>query len=157
MGLALAWTVSEQWTFAGLLLLGCGIVSDVLDGLVARATDRVSETGKWLDPFMDKILYLPPLFVFAASGMIDWTLLAILAFADIAGTLARPILRDHGIRSKATNWGKAKTGLVFFLMSILIIIPETRLEIPVFPMMIPVMQAIIAGLSLVSVVSKLPR
>lgn len=37
------------------LLIGYGVFSDYLDGLVARKTNTISEVGKMIDPISDKI------------------------------------------------------------------------------------------------------
>tara|TARA_B100000963_G_scaffold351411_1_gene362966 strand:- start:449 stop:1039 length:591 start_codon:yes stop_codon:yes gene_type:complete len=37
------------------LLIGYGIISDYLDGFVARKTNTISEVGKMIDPISDKI------------------------------------------------------------------------------------------------------
>lgn len=54
-----------RFVFAGLLLL-----SDVADGRIARWTGTVSETGRLLDPIMDKavVIVLVP-FIFPAAGL----------------------------------------------------------------------------------------
>ena len=38
-----------------ILLIGYGIISDYLDGFVARKTNTISEIGKMIDPISDKI------------------------------------------------------------------------------------------------------
>ena len=38
-----------------MLLIGYGIISDYLDGFVARKTNTISEIGKMIDPISDKI------------------------------------------------------------------------------------------------------
>ncbi|HRI36333.1 MAG TPA: CDP-alcohol phosphatidyltransferase family protein [bacterium] len=85
------------------------MATDFIDGAIARACGLVSETGKWLDPLADKIVYLPILTYFAWIGWIEspvW--LVLLALADFVGTVARPWLT-----AAATMWGKAKTCLAF--------------------------------------------
>lgn len=60
-------TIPAVWLFAtdrwimGLVILGICVVSDWLDGFVARKTNEVSDFGKLIDPLADKVV---------ASGMI---------------------------------------------------------------------------------------
>jgi len=56
-----------DWLIVALVLYG--IVSDYLDGYVARKTDRVSELGKNLDPIADKVTAF---FLFAYAVYIDY-------------------------------------------------------------------------------------
>lgn len=51
------------------LLLGYGILSDYLDGLVARWRDEISELGKNLDPIADKLMAF---FLFLYTVIIGW-------------------------------------------------------------------------------------
>lgn len=51
------------------LLIGYGVVSDYLDGLVARKTNTISEVGKMIDPISDKIA-AGLLFIYTV--WIDW-------------------------------------------------------------------------------------
>jgi CDP-diacylglycerol--glycerol-3-phosphate 3-phosphatidyltransferase len=60
-------TIPAVWLFAtdrwvwGLIILGICVVSDWLDGFVARKTHEVSDFGKFIDPVADKVV---------AAGMI---------------------------------------------------------------------------------------
>lgn len=50
-------------------LIGYGILSDYLDGLVARKTNEISELGKMLDPVADKLLAF---FLFLYTVWLGW-------------------------------------------------------------------------------------
>lgn len=52
-----------------ILLIGYGIISDYLDGFVARKTNTISEIGKMIDPISDKIA-AGLLFIYTV--VIDW-------------------------------------------------------------------------------------
>lgn len=57
-------TVPAVWLFAtdrwvwGLVILGICVISDWLDGFVARKTNEVSDFGKLIDPLADKVVAL---------------------------------------------------------------------------------------------------
>lgn len=51
------------------VLIGYGILSDYLDGLVARLRDEISELGKVLDPVADKLMAF---FLFLYTVLIGW-------------------------------------------------------------------------------------
>lgn len=50
-------------------LIGYGILSDYLDGLVARKTNEISELGKILDPIADKLMAF---FLFLYTVWLGW-------------------------------------------------------------------------------------
>lgn len=51
------------------LLIGYGVISDYLDGLVARWNNEISELGKVLDPVADKLMAF---FLFLYTVMLGW-------------------------------------------------------------------------------------
>lgn len=70
--------MKPTWTIGGLVLYG--IISDYLDGYIARKTNSISEWGKILDPVADKTSALV-LFVYAVwAGLIPlWFLIVEIA------------------------------------------------------------------------------
>jgi len=70
-------------TTAGLLIL-YGVISDYLDGLIARKTNTISEVGKMIDPIADKLCALV-LFVYTVwIGWIPLWFLILAMFRDIS-------------------------------------------------------------------------
>lgn len=56
---------------------GAALLTDALDGVVARATGTVSETGAFMDGWMDKIFHVQAAWAMALAGVIPgwWMLL----------------------------------------------------------------------------------
>lgn len=52
-----------------ILLIGYGVISDYLDGLVARWCNEISELGKTLDPVADKLMAF---FLFLYTVILGW-------------------------------------------------------------------------------------
>lgn len=109
-----------QHSFAGFLIVVVGLASDRLDGRMAKLLGLETETGKWLDPLVDKIVITTFVFVATCFGF-GWVGLGamILGF-DLLGTTIRPPfgLGQSWVRSsKATGVGKIK--LVFYFLYLL--------------------------------------
>ena len=49
----------------GIVIFTFAAILDGVDGIVARKCKLGSKFGEWLDPFCDKLTYLPPLIGFA--------------------------------------------------------------------------------------------
>ncbi|MEX0719808.1 MAG: CDP-alcohol phosphatidyltransferase family protein [Balneolaceae bacterium] len=78
-----------------LVLVAYGIISDYLDGLVARKTNTISELGKMVDPIADKLCAVV---LFTYTVWIGWIPLWFLIFAVIRDTLI--MLGSYYIKKK---------------------------------------------------------
>lgn len=85
---SLHYRLGEQTNWLVNILIVYCILSDYLDGYIARKTDNVSELGKALDPISDKICAF---ILFAYTVMIGWIPFWILIFIG-----ARDILIGSG-------------------------------------------------------------
>ncbi len=106
-------TIPAVWLFAtdnwiwGLIILGVCVVSDWLDGFVARKTHEVSDFGKFIDPLADKVV---------AAGMIIlmvirmdfpiWFLLILVVRDASIYTMKRIFYKRSGIVTGANIAGK---------------------------------------------------
>jgi len=105
-------------------------VSDLLDGIIARRRNLVTDLGKVLDPFSDVLSRVTYFICFAYIGIMPvWTLLVII-YRELGVTFLRMVLMGCGTVMAAGIWGKAKAvlyavsggcGLLFVLL--------TRLEV----------------------------
>ena len=58
--------MQDEQLIAAILILACGF-TDFLDGYIARHTNAISEIGKMLDPFADKLLQFAIVFEMGVS------------------------------------------------------------------------------------------
>ena len=90
-------------------------ISDLADGLLARALDQVTDTGKLLDPFADVIARLTYFVCFVASGIMPaWAFIPIL-YRELGVTYLRMIMYKDGFVLAANRGGKLKA--VFYAIS----------------------------------------
>ncbi len=108
-----------------ILIFTVAAILDGVDGIVARNCNLVSKWGEWLDPFCDKLTYLPPLIGFAYLGIISPKLVWILVGVEFAGQfLARHILKLLNTSGAANNFGKIKAIICFGLVIFCALIME---------------------------------
>jgi len=115
-----------------LLLVWAAMATDWLDGAAARRWNAVSTAGKLLDPFADALFCMIVFYVFArphtsqGSGqfvfhMPLWGLGILIAREALVTFVVRPVALAYGV-VVAANWiGKAKTGLQFTLMTLVLV------------------------------------
>jgi cardiolipin synthase len=71
---------TEAW---GIILLGVVVASDWVDGWVARKTNSVSEFGRLLDPFSDRLVIAAALLTFAFQDAFPWWAVAAVVCRDV--------------------------------------------------------------------------
>lgn len=108
-------------------------ITDVLDGTIARAYGQVTDTGKYLDPFSDKLLVGSALIILLVLDRFPFTLwigiiiTAIIFLREVSVTVLRTLAKRKNIIIAASPWGRAK---MFFQMAALIGI---FILTPIFP------------------------
>lgn len=101
----------SNWWALGFLTLA--LVSDLIDGLVARRMDQITDLGQVLDPLADKTLFLALFGYFAWANripVIAFFLLLLPYFALILG--GGVMYRYQGRVIQANIWGKASSALL---------------------------------------------
>ncbi|WP_310684143.1 CDP-alcohol phosphatidyltransferase family protein [Aliifodinibius sp. S!AR15-10] len=109
-----------QVTWPIIVLLIYGVISDYLDGIIARKTDQVSELGKVLDPIADKLTAFF-LFIYTVYiGFIPLWFFALAVFRDLlilSGSIYIKI--NRGKVAMAVTSGKfAVNGLAAYWLSV---------------------------------------
>lgn len=119
---AMAVVGSVLYFFAGyqaiaIFIFTFAAILDGVDGVVARSCDMATTWGETLDPFCDKLTYLPPLVGFAYLGIMSIDLMWFLVGIELIGQfLARRILALLRYSGAANNFGKIKAIICFALV-----------------------------------------
>lgn len=103
-----------------LWILGALVVSDWLDGKIARLWNMRSTWGERLDPIADRLLMAAVPVTFAVAGYVPvWIAVVLLARdALLVGTL--PVYRRRGREPEVTYLGKAATFALFWSLPLLL-------------------------------------
>jgi CDP-diacylglycerol--glycerol-3-phosphate 3-phosphatidyltransferase len=99
-----------RYLAAGLFILA--IVTDSVDGLLARRQNLVTDFGKILDPIADKVLIGGALVGLSILGELPWWVTVVILVREVGITVWRLVaLRDHvipaGILGKVKTWVQA--------------------------------------------------
>ena len=123
--LALFW-LGFEWYVAGLVL---GIViglTDLIDGVIARKLNKITELGALIDQLGDLIFESTCLIIAAVSGEMWTGLLIIYLVREFTVMVIRSYVLGHGGELPSSVWGKGKSSclqwafLLFFLGLILL-------------------------------------
>ena len=112
----------HMWYALGVLVLSG--VSDVLDGLIARKFNMVSDLGIALDPIADKLTQFGVMLclVFRFPGMLV-PLLLIVIKEVVTGIFALLTIRKTGLVKGAKWYGKITTVLLYIMMGLHLVWP----------------------------------
>lgn len=112
------WLQDEvAWHLIGTAAFFTGMITDTVDGIVARRMQTESETGAFLDPLADKVLVIAGFFTLLATPEIEWNAwkpwiivaLILIVIREFGITILRSVLIKNGAPLKTSYWGKSKT------------------------------------------------
>jgi CDP-diacylglycerol--glycerol-3-phosphate 3-phosphatidyltransferase len=119
---------STGWRIAAAVAFGGAVLTDRIDGELARNWDMVTDLGKIADPIADKALIGAALLSLSALGELWWWVTATILTRELGITLLRLIVIRHGVMP--AGWGgKAKTAA----QALAIMLYVTPLPDPVHP------------------------
>ncbi len=120
-------TLGERgWGVAVFLLAG---FTDVVDGVLARKFNWISNLGKILDPFADKCMQIAALACLGISGFVSPWIVGILVFKELVlfiGALCA--LKKEKVYVQSNWYGKAGT-VAFYIIATLLVVVEGMSDI----------------------------
>ena len=109
-----AWLLSYETRrncFFAALVFAIAALTDVLDGYVARVSNKITTLGKFLDPLSDKLIVLSALIILLRLGRVPfWVVIVILA-RELIISGVRTLAVSEGLVIQASQGGKWKTSL----------------------------------------------
>lgn len=93
-------------------------ITDLLDGLIARKTHSVTELGRRLDPFADRLFISGTIIALAIAGVLPLAGVILVATRDFFMIIGYKMLQRRGITLRVSLLGKAYTAL--FMIAIVI-------------------------------------
>jgi CDP-diacylglycerol--glycerol-3-phosphate 3-phosphatidyltransferase len=109
----------KQYWGLGIFLLAA--LTDALDGIIARRTNRITTTGAMLDPIADKLLMSAAFISLVELQQVPAWMVTLIVGREFAVTALRLIALERGKAISANALGKAKTTSQIITVSILIV------------------------------------
>ena len=97
------------------------MLTDIVDGYLARKWDLVSPLGAYLDPLADKLMVMAVLIMLVPLGWVPAWLVLILLGREMAITGLRGIASQEGLTISAGSMGKAKTAFQSTALTMLLL------------------------------------
>jgi CDP-diacylglycerol--glycerol-3-phosphate 3-phosphatidyltransferase len=138
--------LNAHWDFAlGVFLLG--MVTDVLDGHIARTRGPITDFGKLMDPIADKLFVGTAFVTLASMDRIDAAIVAVILSREVAVSGLRLFAKRRGVVISADAFGKAKTALQALTVAMLIYVVDPYLEGPLLLIGLTTAVTIMSGMS----------
>ncbi|WP_028951129.1 CDP-diacylglycerol--glycerol-3-phosphate 3-phosphatidyltransferase [Sulfurihydrogenibium subterraneum] len=102
--------LEDKYFLSGFLVL-LAIISDYLDGIVARLSNDVTKHGELLDPAVDKIFTVSVLTAFVSKHYISPFEVFLMVSREMLVTWVRSVMVNKGVVIPAFFLGKVKTTL----------------------------------------------
>ena len=107
------------WTLVVLII---SLVTDIIDGLVARKLNMVTDFGKFIDPVADKLTQLAVLFCLVTRFPLMWIPISIMLLKEILQFALRFVMFRYTGEVHSAEWhGKVATFLIYVMMSLHVI------------------------------------
>ncbi len=113
---------------AALALITVGIVTDVLDGTLARRLNQVSELGKILDPLSDKLAIAALVLALVAYKNFPWWAAALIISRDLLILLGALLALKFKRPTPTSNLFGKITALIWTLLILSYLLPSPILQ-----------------------------
>ena len=124
------WAFLEDELLLAVLVLALSALSDAFDGMIARKLDQVTELGKMLDPFADKLTQGAIAICLAIQLPIILPVLAIFVIKELGMLVCAAVLLKRKKAPCAAKWyGKAAT-VLFYVSVGIIVVMHSFLDVP---------------------------
>ena len=116
-------TTAQHYLAAGILTLSC--LTDLLDGMIARRYNMISNLGKILDPIADKATQLTLLLCIAAKKPVVSYFLIFFVIKEIFQIAAAVYAFKKGkMLNGAISAGKVSTAFLFASLILIVMLPK---------------------------------
>jgi len=133
--LLLSDTLLTSW--AAFLVYLTAVLTDLLDGFLARRQHQVTDLGKFLDPVADKLLNTAAMIMLIPLGRVPAWMVFLFVARDIAINGLRAVASADGVIIDASVLGKRKTFIQGWAVSLLLIhYPVWFLDIHLYGMIL---------------------
>lgn len=114
----------NDYRIAGLVILFSGI-TDLVDGIIARKFDQITDLGKLIDPIADKITQAAIVFCLMVRYEYMWIIVFLFVIKELSMLVWNIVLIKQNKKLDGALWyGKISTAVFYACMTILVAFPD---------------------------------
>lgn len=119
-------------------------LTDLFDGITARALGIVSDLGKLLDPFSDVVSRLTYFIVFTAFSIMPVWMFTLILYREVGIIFVRMMMTREGIALAARAGGKLKA-VLYAVSTALGLLMLTHVRLGIFHNLMPTLPWVVLG------------
>jgi cardiolipin synthase len=117
--------LTQENTVLALVTFLVAGLTDVVDGIIARKYNWITNVGKILDPFADKCMQMSALFCLGKAGLISWWVASVLMVKELILLVgATTALKSKKVYVQSDWYGKAGTVAFYIIATILVLVED---------------------------------
>lgn len=111
------WLVVEDQLLIAFVLLVVAVLTDFVDGMIARHMNEITKLGQFLDPFADRLFIAATVIALAIQAVVPWWFVIAVMLRDALLGIGGLVMARYGAATLPVKWwGKVAT---FFMLVVL--------------------------------------
>jgi len=104
------WLVIEDRLLIAFVLLVVAVLTDFVDGMIARRMNEITKLGQFLDPFADRLFIAATVIALAIQDVVPWWFVIAVMLRDALLGIGGVVMARYGAATLPVKWwGKVAT------------------------------------------------
>ena len=122
------WWVIEDRLLPAFILLVVAVLTDFVDGMIARRMNEITKLGQFLDPFADRLFIAATVIALAIQDVVPWWFVIAVMLRDALLGIGGVVMARYGAATLPVKWwGKVATFAMLVVLPLFLlgaVVPE---------------------------------
>ena len=122
------WLVVEDRLLIAFVLLVVAVLTDFVDGMIARRMNEITKLGQFLDPFADRLFIAATVIALAIQDVVPWWFVIAVMLRDALLGIGGVVMARYGAATLPVKWwGKVATFAMLVVLPLFLlgaVVPE---------------------------------
>ena len=116
------WLVINDRLLVAFILLVAAVLTDFVDGMIARRMNEITKLGQFLDPFSDRLFIAATVIALAIQDVVPWWFVVAVMLRDALLGIGGLVMSRHGAGTLPVKWwGKVATFAMLFVLPLFLL------------------------------------
>lgn len=116
------WLVIEDRLLIAFVLLVVAVLTDFVDGMIARRMNEITKLGQFLDPFADRLFIAATVIALAIQDVVPWWFVIAVMLRDALLGVGGVVMARYGAATLPVKWwGKVATFAMLFVLPLFLL------------------------------------